>query len=254
MKLALESPTQLLKTVQPLSDFNFISARRVLNDTKYADFYTNKGTDVIAPYSIVNPNDGHGEPVSIEELKEVLKSLNLDGERAMVIAPDFPNNALATLGAYQECVEQFGENVVVGVLQGESFHQSFNCLAFYKTNIAVPIGLNTYPDEPPYIWSLKRHRLISMIPDDRFIHLLGFGSIEEFWCYEARPNVASLNTAMPILMGLREGSILDPLQATEKQKATLTQCNEILKQQPQLKQEQLTSIYANIALLRRYLP
>ena len=69
MKLALETPTELLGDIQPLSDFSWILAHLVLADPSYAWFYSQ-----YAGYKVLdNSVNELLEPISIESLAEAAR-------------------------------------------------------------------------------------------------------------------------------------------------------------------------------------
>jgi len=239
MKLALEARTDMLEMVQPFADFDWILAHKVLEDEGYAKFY--KESD--KPRFIDNSVNEIGEPVSIEDMKKVWGVLG----GGYIVAPDWIGDATKTVEAYGKCVEEFGEENVVGVLQGGTFQEALGCLNVFRGMVAVPYDIGSKKKDPPWLMALRRILVVSNIPSDRYIHLLGFTSIDELWWYTNRPNVVSIDTGIPILLGLQGLDILDPLEG--KEEPTYNRMDKL-----ELTQDGWTAICRNIALLRRYLP
>jgi len=238
MDLALECRANLLEYVQPFTDFDFVLAHLALKDEEYSAYYRGTGKDKIVDNS-VNEN---GEPVSLDELKEAFRQVN----GTVIVSPDWIGNKELTLEAYEESIKEFGESRVIGVLQGTDYKEVMDCLRYYKAGVAVPYDICSEKTDPPWVMGLRRALVVCNIPSDIVVHLLGFNSIEELSYYKGRANVLSIDTGVPVLLGLQERDILDPLDS--KAKPTYN-----LMEQIELSQTGLTAIYRNIALLRRYL-
>ena len=240
MKLALECRTDLLEMIQPFADFDFILARHVLEDEQYAAYYKESSRLKVLDNG-VNEED---EPLSMKELKEAFAKINAN----FVVSPDWINDSVKTIGAYPECVKVFGEDKVIGVLQGRTPIEALSCLQVYKGHtVAVPyrVGgsdLTTYPE----VEALKRALVVAHIPAEKFVHLFGFTTLGELLWYENRPNVLSIDTGIPVLLGLLGKDILDPMEPKE------IPTNEAAKK-IELTQTGWTAIIRNIALLRKYL-
>jgi len=240
MKLSLESRTDLLKLVQPLADFSFILAQEVLKDEEYAQYFAE---DDKVKY-LDNGLNENGEPMSIEDLKQANEKVGGD---CYIIAPDWRGEAGKTFEAYVETCKEFGEDRVIGVMQGSTPVECLSCTNVYKGVIAIPYRVLSGPTDLPDTMALRRALLISNMPNGRLIHLLGLTVLEELEWYENRPNVMSIDTGVPILMGLREEHIEDGLkdksQPTHKLAADL-----------ELTQKGYLASVINIATLRRHMP
>lgn len=243
MKLALECPKDCLEMVQPFADFDFILAQEVLKDKEYADFYTQSDKFKV----VDNGANEKGESLSLEQLEEAFNKVG----GHLVVSPDYLGECSRTLAAYPECVEKFGEDRVIGVLQGSTPMEALSCLGVYKGLVAVPYHVGSYSldsprDAPPWLMALRRALVVSNLPKDRQVYLFGFNDLEELSWYSGRPHVVAIDTGVPVLLGLLEQDILEPLSA--KLDATFSKMQSL-----KLSQVKWAAICRNVALLRRYL-
>ncbi len=241
IKLALECRTNMLEMVQPFADFDFVLAHKALEDETYAKYYK-ESTNVKFVDNSVNEL---GVPLMLEQIKEAFEKVG----GTYLIPPDYIGDARRTVEAYVECIKEVPKEKVVGVIQGSTFEDAFKCLQVYgQVAVAVPYDLCSKKEDPPWIMGLRRALFISHIPhyEGKFIHLLGFDSLDEFFWYRNNPWVASIDTGVPILLGLLGLDILDPLEA--KSKATFPQMEKL-----ELSQQGWTGIIRNVAILRKYL-
>ena len=242
IRLALECRTDMLEMVQPFGDFDFILAHKVLEDEAYCNYYKESPRVKFVDNSV----NELGEPLSLEQMKEAFEKVG----GTYVVSPDYMDDAQKTIEAYIECIKEFPKEEVAGVIHGPTFQDAFRCLEVYgKGLVVVPFDLCSKPGDPPWLMSLRRALFISHIPhiEGRWIHLLGFTSLDEFFWYQNNPMVISIDTGIPVLLGLLGLDILDPLES--KDEATFPQMEKI-----ELTQQGWTAIIRNIALLRRYLP
>ena len=248
MKLALECRTDMLEMVQPFSDFDFILAHKVLEDEKYLEYYKNSDN---LPKFVDNSVNEQGTPLSIEELKEAFEKVG----GTYLVAPDYLGNAGKTINAYRECKSIFAKEEIplerlVGVVQGETFGDAIECLNEFRSGvICIPYDLCSQKTDPPWLMGLRRALFIAHIPrnQDFLIHLLGFNSLDELFWYQNDPVVTSIDTGVPVLLGLEGLDILDPLES--KEVPTFNRMEKI-----DLNQQGWTGIIRNIALLRRHMP
>ena len=248
MKLALECRTNLLEMVQPFSDFDFILTHKVLEDKAYLDYYKNSDNAMKIVDNSVNEKE---TPESIENVLEAFQKVG----GTYLVAPDYIGDAKKTIQAYLECKDLLTKNKVpvnrlIGVIQGEVFEDAFECLRNYTPGIiCVPYDLCSRKTDPPWLMGLRRALFISHIPRDQgyAIHLLGFNSLDEFFWYQNNPMVMSMDTGVPVLLGLQGLDILDPIES--KEHPTLVEM-----EKHELTQQGWTAIIRNIALLRRYMP
>ncbi len=239
MKLALETSTKLLELVQPFADFDWILAHRFLEDEEYAKWYK-ESTNIKVIDNSVNEK---GEPLPLEVMVKVFEEV----KGTYLVSPDWIGDAEKTIGAYSQCVTQFGEERVIGVLQGRTPLEALSCLPHYKGKyIAVPylVGGSSKKDLP-WVMALRRQLVVSCIPVDRPIHLLGFTTLEEFELYSTRPNVYSVDTGVPVLLGLLEE---DFEELKDKSVSTMAKMEGL-----EITKEAWTAICRNIALFRKYI-
>lgn len=239
MRLALECPNSMLEMVQPFADFDWLLGHK-FKEEGYIDYFRGTGNTKFIDNSV----NELGEPLGVPELKELVKEF----PSCYVVAPDWCGEARRTVEAYRECVKEFGKERTIGVVHGKTFSDAFECVEVYGPGwISVPYDVCSTKDDPPWVMALRRALVVTNIPTDRVIHLLGFISLDEFYWYQSRPNVVSIDTGVPILLGLQGGDILEPLES--KKGPTLNEMEKL-----QLDQKGWTAICRNIALLRKYLP
>lgn len=240
MKLALECRPDMLEMVQPFADFDFILAKEVLRSGEYKDYYLQSPRVKIVDNSV----NEEGEPSSLEEIEEAFKAV----EGNFLVSPDWLGDTKKTVEAYQEAVKAFGEERVIGVLQGSSFVEVFEALPTIAKGplVAIPYDICSKKSDSPSLMALRRALIVSNIPSNVPIHLLGFNSLEEFYWYTGKTNIMSIDTGVPVLLGLQGLDILDPLES--KAKPTYNEMGEL-----KLGQKQWGAICRNIALLRKYL-
>lgn len=225
--------------VQPFADFDFILAHLYLKDKDYAKYYKASTRFKI----LDNSTNELGEPCSLEDIKTVADDCNPN----YVVAPDWIGDAIKTLEAFTKATEMFGVSKVIPVIQGATLEEAINCANTYgKGLMAVPYDIGSTKDDEPEVMALRRALLISNLPLEMSFHLLGFTSLQEFQFYARRPNVVSLDTGVPIMLGLTGKDILDPL---EKKKTPTYNKMEAKT----LDQKSWTGICRNLALLRKYL-
>lgn len=234
MRVAFECNTNILSMVQPFADFDWILVDKYLTDEKYAKWYRESTNVKFVDNSVTEK----GEPCGVDELKQVFE----DCKGTYVIAPDWINDYEQTVQAYAECCKTFPIEQVVGVLQGSTPEEALKCLDVYQHQlVAVPYRVGgSKKGDPNELMSLRRSLVVSNIPADRFVHLLGFTAMSEFSWYLTRPNVVSIDTDVPIRAGLQsvDTEELDRTQPTPETKLT---------------QETWAGICRNIALFRKAL-
>ena len=238
MQLSLECPTKLLEQIQPFADFDFILADLVLKDEAYRNYY--KASDRVK--IVDNSVNELGQPLPLAEIIKAFKEVN----GTYLVAPDFLGKAQETINSYLSCCKEIGKEKTIGVLQGSSFEEVFTSLSYYQGLIAIPFDICSSKEDPPWLMGLRRALVVSRLPSESRVHLLGFNSIEEFFWYKNLPSVVSIDTGVPIMLGLQEKDILDPLE--DKKTPTLLKMDEI-----ELTQKNWTAICRNLALLRKYI-
>jgi len=250
MQLALECSTKMLGQVQPFADFDFLLTHLVLQDEAYAEFYKSSDKRRFLDNSV----NELGTPETLENIKKAYEKVKNNSE-TFIVSPDFIGDFKKTLEMYVECIKLFQDTPVglVAVLQGSTYEEAFTCLRFYlqihngKTlYLSVPYDICSKKTDPPELMALRRSLVVSNIPSSVQIHLLGFSDIKEFWWYKGKSNILSLDTGIPVLLGLQGKGVEEPLEA--KSKPTL----ELMEGLP-LTKENYGTVCRNIALFRTYI-
>ena len=167
MKLALECPTHMLEMVQPFADYSFILSEKARSDEEYFKYYKEDTSMKILDCS----TNEEGEPTDIDTLLEIAKALDV----TFVVSPDWFGDAKQTIRSYQEFIKKWPLERTIGVLQGETFVDAYECYYHYECPIAIPYAVcSDKENDPPQLMELRRALLASNIPSDREIHLLGF--------------------------------------------------------------------------------
>jgi len=245
MRLALECPTPLLEMVQPFADFDYILAHKYFEDEAYAAYYKASTSTIKFVDNSVNEVDA---PAKLEQLEQIMKEVN----GTYLMSPDWIGDYTRTAEAYKECVEKctLGKERVVGVVQGSSPEEAMKCLELFEGSlVAVPYhvgGGEAGRSDPPTLMALRRALVVSNIPSNRYVHLLGFTTLEELSWYADKPNVISLDTGVPILLGMQ---CKDYDEFKDKSSPTTT-----LSEKLDLSKDGWAGICRNIALLRKYMP
>lgn len=247
MDLALECSTSLLDMVQPFADFDWILTHKVKEDKEYREFYK-ASTKIKVVDNSVNEL---GEPAGIKDIEYALKEVG----GTYVVPPDWIGNTQKTLESFEEFAKVLGPERLWPVVQGSTFEEVRDCIKEYiracstrriTPVLCIPYDICSQKDEDPEIMALRRALVTFMLPVEVRVHLLGFLSIKEFLWYKNRLNIQSIDTGAPILLGLQEKYILDPLES--KASPTLIDMDEL-----EVNQVKLTAIYRNLGLLRKYI-
>ena len=232
MKLALECPTELLEFVQPFADFDWILVDRYLSDEQYAQWYRESDNVKFVDNSVTEK----GEPCSIEDLMQVFQDCNAH----YMISPDWIGDYHRTIEAYKECSEKVPKGSLIGVLQGATPAEALQCLETYTGKVvSVPYRVGgSVKGDSNALMALRRSLVVSHIPDEKAIHLLGFTALSEFFWYVNRPNVFGIDTDVPVRAGLVSADIDDFDRTQDVSKAKLDKSTAY-------------GIARNIALLRK---
>ncbi len=235
MKLALDAPTKVtvagksesfLGMIHSFCDFDFISAERIVKDKPYADFYKESNNIKFVDGTPLSKD----KPMTIETLKK---------------AVDYVGGTYI-LNSYEENVKVFGERRAVGVLHGKSLQEILENVSLYRSvTVSVPASLFINENVPLELSAYLRALVVSNIPTDRYVHLSGFLSLVEFYWYTNRLNVVSLNTCVPVMLGLKEEDILEPTTDIKS-----LRCE---SDGGELTQKKWGAVSRNIALLRKFM-
>lgn len=187
MLLALDCPTKMLERTATVCDFLMVSALRCAEDESYKKFHMTATLPKILNMDCpINPVQG------MELASEV---------GAVVVCTDDPFTY---------------KNVsVMGIIRGKNPLEALTNINWFLENklasIAVPYNVCMVDGDTPEVMGLRRQHIVSLIPTQIAVHLLGFVSLNELSLYESRQSM-SINTGEPIALGLKELSISEPLQ------------------------------------------
>ena len=248
MRLALECPTRMLEQIQPFADFDWVLADRMLKEPEYAKYYAETGKVKFLDNSV----NELGEPLDLEQMAKAREMLG--PSTCYIVSPDWLGDSRKTLEAYASALKLFPPQFVVPVLQGASFEEVLDCLGAYMSVVAqgariilsIPYDIASERTDPPELMSLRRALVVSQLPKEVSVHLLGFTSLNEFIWYKDRHNVLSIDTGLPILLGLQGKGIEEPI--LDKSVPTLNQMDTL-----ELNAKGWTSVCRNIALFRTFL-
>lgn len=193
ISLGLDCPTGLLELVQPLADYDYVLVEKASREPAYLSFFKTSRK----PKLLNNRLIGKAESVPLDEIKRVWDVLG--GE---VIAPDWMGASKKTFDAYDECCKTFGEENVVGVIQGTSQEDIDTCLGLYGSKVALPFDVGSTYEEDIQVKVHKRFVMVGALESKR-IHLLGLLDPRELEFYGYPDSVESLNTGFPILLALQ---------------------------------------------------
>ena len=199
IKLGLDCPTGWLERLYPFTDYDYVLVDKALRDFDYRSFFMQSEKPKILNNRIMK----QWEPLPLNDIKRVWDILG-----GSVIAPDWMWDHESTLNAYEECCNTFGEENVIGVVQGIERDEIDACLDFYGERIAIPFDVGSAKEDPPEIKVKRRIQVVNALGDRR-IHLLGLVHPSELREYGSSSPVESLNTGLPVLLALQGKHIRD---------------------------------------------
>ena len=222
MLLALDCPTKMCKAVSTLADFEVVSALRCQEDTDYKQYHIDS------------------------KLPKLLNcDCNISPDTATALSKEMDCRFIIT----SHPLTFKDTSNLIGIISGGDFEELLSCVNTFLqskvTSLAVPYGICSTKKESPEVMSIKRVLVVSLIPIEVPVHLLGFTSLSELWWYRSRAGT-SMNTGVPVLLGLRDLDILEPLP--DKNIST----TEMFKQIPAEKSK-WGQVCRNVAVLRKYL-
>lgn len=193
IKLGLDCPTNLLYQVQPFADYDYVLVDKACQDPMYLEYFKNSKKEKLLNNRILM----QWEPVPLDRIKKVW---DIIGGR--VIAPDWMWDSEKTFGAYEECCRTFGEENVVGVIQGINRRDVDWCIDLYGEKVAIPFDVGSPKEDPVEAKVYRRMRLVGQLCGME-IHLLGLTSLDELDFYrDSSSRVTSLNTGLPVMLAL----------------------------------------------------
>ena len=242
MKLALESPINLLEDIQPLADFDWILADEVIKSPEYALYYKNSKRLKVLDNSV----NELGIPLGINWLIETADKVSAD----YIVSPDWLGDAEKTFECYREFSKKTLKYKILPVLQGKDIDECITYAYKYKDCGGEYICI-------PYDICCNRHVSTLQMCHMRFlvvngiwkmfkcIHLLGMTCLEEFGHYltSGITNIKSVDTGYPISCGMY-GFRFGKDELPDKSKCTWDHFKEA-------NSVNSYNIYYNIAYLRR---
>jgi hypothetical protein len=233
IKLALEAPQKLLGMAQTLSDIDYISFSRYSRDKDYQKFcLESEGKNRIRFLSL-------DAEIDKDKLNKIVAELQV----GIVIVP---------AKSYVKVAEIIGKPRTMPILGDSTPQEIFSSLALYAGDpaspLAVPAGILGDKDDSLLTLAYKRALVAHSLPNGFYIHLQGFISLGEFEWYDGMPNVGSISTGTPVMLGLA-------VQKLGKVDALYDSCIDEMenKMKTNPPNEAYTAIYSNIALLRKCL-
>lgn len=245
MKLALETPTNLLRQIQPLTDFDFILAHWVLEDEEYAQHYQRSTRFKI----LDNSTNELLVPCSMKDMKKAAEIVSPD----WIVAPDFLGDASKTLEAIKSMESWWSIYSTMPVVQGATLEEAKECakgIAQTFSRISIPYDITKSREDPVTVLAEGRWAVLEAIaPLFSTIHLLGFNTVEEISRVAAfQPKVESLDTGVPVMMGLNKRPMVELM---DKKDPTLSRMVPWEGNDSLIGSGQLGWINYNIAYLRK---
>ena len=235
MKLALEAPTKLIGIAQALSDFDYISLRRYVDDQHYAKACLESENK--ERFAVLDDK--------IADLKKVAAGLKLHA-------------ILTPASNYNQVIELFGREHTMPILEASGPTGLLSQLAMYQPGpISLPCNIFAAAGDSLFTMAIKRVVLAQLIPNTFYIHLQGMTDISEFEWYKDVPHIASVNTGLPVLLGLECKDFSDTValfsDPASKEFSSMLDRMENLVAEGNLTNDALATVYSNVALIRKYL-
>jgi len=248
MKLALECPTSMLNDIQPLADFDWILAHKVLEDKEYRKYYSESKRFKVLDNSV----NELLEPVNLNSLNLAAGWVNPN----LIVAPDYLGDVRKTREALDETIYMLGKGRVLPVVQGKDLGEVLDLLKTLLSlgleRVAVPYDILSSREDSSVMMAGNRlkvvNSIIGKVPIRFEIHLLGMTTIEELENHN-RGWVKSIDTGVPVMMGLK-GYRLDVDRLENKKRPTMELMEGITSLDPDFRE---MMVYRNIAYLRKIL-
>ena len=204
ISFALECPTECLRDIQPLADFEWILAHKVLQDKEYAEYYRDSTRMKVLDNSV----NELLTPVSFRDIEKAQAIVNSD----YIVSPDWLGDGKKTFDYFKDFIDNLGASSLkaLPVLQGGSVAE---CLSYARkylelevVNIAIPYDLTCIRTDSLEKMAISRMAIVTDLlrsKSFRWIHLLGLTSLFELEVYRGWPDTTiSLDTGSPIANGL----------------------------------------------------
>lgn len=250
-----EIPKKLFHLHDEISDYPYVLGHLLSKDAEYASFYKNKLAN--SPYSILDNSAFElGESIPFEELY----NLGQEYRPTHLVLPDKVNDFEVTLNNAKEYLAKYREPELkyIGVCQGDTFDQIYECMSFYLSHgvdiVALPFDLIKDSD-----YVTVRFRFLKWWYNYRYkteeaiklkIHLLGTLNPIEFALFKDETMamyIYSVDTSSPIINGWVGNEFTD--QGLLAPKPSLKLADNL---DTDLTEEQINLIYKNINKFKSY--
>lgn len=250
-----EIPKKLFHLHDQISDYPYVLGHLLNKDAEYAAFYKDKLAN--SSYSILDNSAFElGESIPFEELY----NLGQEYKPTHLVLPDKVNDFEVTLSNAKEYLAKYRdpEQKYIGVCQGDTFDQIYECMSFYLQNnvdiVALPFDLIKDSD---YVtvrfrflkwWYNHRYRTDEAIKLK--IHLLGTLNPIEFALFKDETMamyIYSVDTSSPIINGWVGNEFTD--QGLLAPKPSLKLADNL---DTELTEEQIKLIFNNINKFKSY--
>lgn len=222
MQLGLDCPPDICDAVQPFANFDYVNGVVALKHTEYASWL--KGSNRAKAVDV--------RKLSMQDVRRLSEA----------IPPTILFVPIADTQMHEACLSTFGPEHVVSVITAPDFSTCFQWIAATTGAIAIPHDICADPNDSGSIMALRRALIATNCPADRIVHLLGMTTPHELLWYINRPYITSLNTALPVTLGLQSADILSHQSGETPQPATA-----------KLTDKTWAAVCRNIAILRRFM-
>jgi hypothetical protein len=123
-----------------------------------------------------------------------------------IAGPDTFGNRKETLDLYNLWIGRL-DFPIAGVVQGRTVQEALECAESYGEWIALPFDVGSGLEDSYQVKMFNRRYLVEKLRGRR-IHLLGISSLEELGEYSGCSYVESMNTGLPVQLGLGGKSIV----------------------------------------------
>lgn len=238
ISLGLDCPRGWLGQVRLLVDYDYVLIDKASKDPAYLNYFKQSSRPKLLNSRVIK----EWVPVSLDEMKKVWDVLG-----GVVISRDWLWEPKRTFDAYEESCKAFGQENVIGVMQGTSQEDIDTCLGLYGNKIALPFDVGSAKEDSLQVKICRRIMLVDALKHKR-IHLLGLTSPKELEFYRYPDSVESLNTGLPILLAL-QGKKIEGYFEDKKDSSY----HGIDMDNPPLSFETLRLVRSNIRFLRNLL-
>lgn len=250
-----EIPKKLFHLHDEISDYPYVLGHLLNKDAEYAAFYKEKLAN--SSYSILDNSAFElGESIPFEELYK----LGQEYKPSHLVLPDKVNDFDVTINNAKEYLAKYRDPELryIGVCQGDTFDQIYECMSFYLQNnvdiVALPFDLIKDSD-----YVTVRFRFLKWWYNHRYktdeaiklkIHLLGTLNPIEFALFKDETMAIylySVDTSSPIINGWVGNEFTD--QGLLAPKPILKLADNL---DTELSEEQIKLIFKNIHKFKSY--